>query len=95
MTASHLKRISGTVSGRVQGVGFRYFTRAKADGHGLSGWVRNMPGGGVEFEAQGLEDEIDAFLDELKEGPRLAHVAEIRVNEVPGEEEEKEFRIRY
>ena len=47
------------ISGRVQGVGFRYFTQAAAGREGLHGWVRNLPDGRVEVEAEGDADAIE------------------------------------
>jgi len=87
------KRISALVQGRVQGVGFRYFTRDRARVYGLTGWVRNLPDGNVEFEAQGAGRDVDAFVAEIRKGPGLSHVADITVNELPVENEEKGFEI--
>jgi acylphosphatase len=74
------------VTGLVQGVGFRYSTRAAAKGLGLAGYVRNAPDGSVEVEAQGPADAVTALVDWLRTGPRGAHVTGIDVTEVePGE----------
>jgi acylphosphatase len=89
-----MKRIGAIVHGRVQGVGFRYFTMAKADRHGCTGWVRNLPDGTVEFEAQGPADDVDLFTTEIKNGPPLSHVAELQIVELPVEENETGFEIR-
>ena len=62
------------VSGRVQGVGFRQFTAEKARGLKISGWVKNLPDGKVEAEAQGSEDELQAFEKILHAGPALSRV---------------------
>lgn len=56
------------VIGRVQGVGFRYSTMNKAKAYNLTGWVQNKIDGTVELEAEGVEEEVDAFLNELKLG---------------------------
>lgn len=48
--------------GRVQGVGFRYYAVNKANQLGLTGWVRNLPDGTVEMEAQGCEEQIDELI---------------------------------
>ncbi|MFN3599677.1 MAG: acylphosphatase, partial [Aquificaceae bacterium] len=53
------------VSGVVQGVGFRAFTKRVADSYGLSGWVRNLSNGRVEIFVQGDEEVIWAFLKEV------------------------------
>ncbi len=62
------------VSGRVQGVGFRFFVMDQARRHGLSGWVRNLPGGQVELEAVGDRAELEALLADVRGGPTLARV---------------------
>ena len=56
-----------TIIGRVQGVGFRYYTLSKAKAFEITGWVRNTIEGNVEIIAQGKN--IDAFLETLKYGP--------------------------
>jgi acylphosphatase len=90
-----IKRISAIVSGRVQGVGFRYFTRDRAHRYGVTGWVRNLPDGGVEFEAQGEAEKVDAFAADIRKGPALSHVSEMTLNELPLEEREEGFEIRF
>jgi len=62
------------VSGRVQAVGFRYFTQAAANREGLHGWVRNLPDGRVEVEAEGDADAVERFERALRQGPRGARV---------------------
>lgn len=51
-----------TVSGRVQGVGFRYHAYHLAEALGLTGWVRNLDSGDVELEIQGHQETIDKFI---------------------------------
>ena len=65
------------VSGRVQGVGFRYFVLREARALGLSGWVRNLPDGGVELVAVGEEPALHAFEGRLWQGPPHARVTSI------------------
>ena len=89
------RRLHLRVSGRVQGVGFRYFTQETADSLYLTGWVRNLPDGGVEIEAQGEVKALDAFCKEINEGPSLSYVKEFVKNEIPIENEEHEFSIVY
>ncbi|PAV29438.1 acylphosphatase [Virgibacillus profundi] len=57
-----------TISGRVQGVGFRYTAQMKAKEHHLVGWVRNKMDGTVEMEVEGTKQQLDSFLNELKSG---------------------------
>lgn len=70
--SKHLK-----ITGRVQGVGFRYFTRKNADLLNLTGWVRNMPDGSVEVFIYGDEDSVDKMEERLWSGPGSAFVSEI------------------
>ena len=76
-------------------MGFRYFTRDRALRHGLTGWVRNLPDGNVEFEAQGTGETVAAFIEELKNGPALSYVSDVKTRELPVDEGEAEFTIRF
>ncbi len=67
------KRVSVQYRGQVQGVGFRYTARSVANRHDVSGWVRNLPDGGVELVAEGEERELRSLLSELRE--QMAHVS--------------------
>lgn len=67
------------VSGRVQGVGFRDWTRREALSRGLSGWVRNLPSGDVEAVFSGDAAAVDAMLAACRNGPRFAHVERMAV----------------
>jgi len=71
--------------GRVQGVGFRYFTLQKARELGIRGWVRNSSSGDVEVCAEGCEEDMRNFLLHIGSGPTFAMVEEVNVQEVePG-----------
>lgn len=70
------------IGGRVQGVGFRYFARATAERLHLSGWVRNLPDGQVEVEAQGNPDQLAALESALRQGPRGSLVTEFEPSEI-------------
>jgi acylphosphatase len=73
------------ISGRVQGVGFRYFTEAVAAREGIHGWVRNMPGGAVEALAEGDSEAIERFERAIRHGPPGARVDHVDVEgTVPG-----------
>jgi acylphosphatase len=89
-----MKRFGIIVRGRVQGVGFRFFTRDVADVFKMTGWVRNCMDGSVEMEVQGDESMIDYFCDKIKAGPALANVKEVQINEIPVLNDECEFSIR-
>ncbi|MFQ6676216.1 MAG: acylphosphatase [Fidelibacterota bacterium] len=83
------------ITGRVQMVGFRFFTRQWADDLGLSGWVRNTPDGSVEVEVEGNRERIDTFVRHLRDGPRLARVEDLKIETKPFENRYRAFDIRY
>lgn len=72
-----LKTIRFRVTGRVQGVGFRYATQREATILGLKGWVRNCENGDVELLASGSRDAIDHLTQWLETGPRYAVVTKV------------------
>jgi acylphosphatase len=78
-----LKTIQITVTGRVQGVGYRYFCQREALELNLTGWARNMPDGSVTLSATGGVEALDEFVAHLKRGPRLANVENVIVCEHP------------
>ncbi|WP_040981305.1 acylphosphatase [Oceanobacillus jeddahense] len=91
-----MKYVSAKVQGRVQGVGFRYFTQHTAMSHDIVGWVKNEDDGAVLIEAYGDDDNIDRFLEEIKRGPsRFAKVSEMDVNKLNGEPEYNSFNVKY
>jgi len=71
-----------TVSGLVQGVGFRAWTVRQARRYGIAGWVRNLPSGDVEALAQGDKKSLDAFVEALKAGPPYSRVDRVTVTPV-------------
>ena len=66
-----------TVTGRVQGVGFRYFALHRAQELGITGWVKNTVDGNVEVIAQGDEPTLKTYVDYLRLGPTLSRVDKI------------------
>ena len=66
------------ISGRVQGVGFRYFTKKSAESLGVSGWVKNLRSGDVEAVLQGSSESVDEMMNRLEAGPTTARVDEIK-----------------
>jgi len=76
------------VKGRVQGVSFRFATHAKALKLQLTGWVKNLPNGDVQIEAEGTETNINSLIDWCYVGPPLAKVEEV----IAVETEVKEHR---
>jgi acylphosphatase len=73
------------ISGRVQGVGFRYSLRAEAKAHGLAGWVRNRRDGSVEALLQGKADAVAAVAAWARHGPPGAHVERLEEGAAPAE----------
>ena len=92
---SALSAVRVTVTGRVQGVGFRYATLHEAQQRGLSGWVRNLADGGVEVLAQGPEASVDGLVAWLGSGPRFASVVNVEVVAVEPDEGLSTFSIRF
>ena len=60
--------------GRVQGVGFRFSVKEIAQGYELAGWVRNLPDGRVQLEAQGDDVEIEGFLRAIDDSHLRPHI---------------------
>ena len=65
------------VSGRVQGVGYRYCVQRSAATHQVKGFVRNLADGRVEAFAQGPSSKVECFRDDLATGPRFSKVEHI------------------
>ncbi len=68
------------VTGRVQGVGFRYFTRDAAVREGVTGWVTNRPDGRVEAWVEGETDAVTRVERAIRRGPPGAHVEDVQVD---------------
>ena len=91
-----IKRYRVIVSGRVQGVCFRYYTEEKARELSIKGWVRNLYSREVEALVEGKDADAQKMISWIKHGPPMAHVTGIRIVEephVPGEF--NSFRITY
>lgn len=67
------------VSGRVQGVGFRFFAVDVAVGLGITGWVKNLSDGRVEVEAYGIKESVEVMIERLHQGPLGASVSNVDV----------------
>lgn len=72
-----MNAIRFTITGRVQGVGFRAWTRSVALRTGITGSVRNRPDGAVEIDASGSEAALATFRAALRNGPPLAEVLDV------------------
>jgi acylphosphatase len=81
------------VSGHVQGVGYRAFTRHAASRRGLVGGVRNLEDGRVEAEVEGMRSAIEAMIRELKIGPPGARVQAVQVEWAPASGRFSGFQI--
>ena len=71
------------VSGRVQGVGYRYFALREAEALGIAGFARNLPDGRVEVTAEGADEAMGRFEARLREGPAFATVTSVERVEAP------------
>jgi acylphosphatase len=70
------------VSGRVQGVYYRAYTKSQANELGIKGWVRNIPGGGVEAILEGEREKVGELLGLMKAGPAGAMVSGLQISEL-------------
>ena len=82
------------ISGRVQGVGFRYFIEARANAEGAHGWVRNLPDGRVEVVVEGEQETVDRVEAAARRGPPGAAIDEIAVEMTAPSHRATGFTIR-
>jgi acylphosphatase len=92
--AAPLRQLRMIVSGRVQGVGFRFTARDEAQGLGLRGWVRNCQSGEVEIVAEGREDVLRMLVAWAHLGPPAAHVSRVHEEWSEYTGQFADFRIR-
>ncbi|WP_026474242.1 acylphosphatase [Alkaliflexus imshenetskii] len=78
-----MQRIKVLVDGRVQGVGYRYFVHQQALHHQVNGYVKNLPGGRVEIDAEGEAGALKQFLERCQRGPGFARVESFMRHPVP------------
>ncbi|RLI21471.1 acylphosphatase [Candidatus Bathyarchaeota archaeon] len=83
------------VSGRVQGVFFRYETRQLARRVGVTGWIRNLSDGRVEAVFEGEKDAVEQMIEFCRRGPPAARVDKVEVIWEPYKGEFNSFTIRY
>jgi acylphosphatase len=74
-----MRSVRLTITGRVQGVGYRIWAERKAVALGLRGWVRNRADGSVEFQAAGDDNAVAALIEACRTGPRHAEVSAVTV----------------
>lgn len=88
------ERLSARITGRVQGVGFRNFTRMRARRLGVTGWVRNERDGSVRLEAEGSREDLESLAEAVQRGPRMARVEDVEVDWSDATDEFETFRVR-
>jgi acylphosphatase len=91
--AKSIERLHAHVYGRVQGVGFRFYTVDAAVSLGLTGWVANRYDDSVEVLAEGPHAKLQQLLEYLQQGPSMAHVDHIQHEFLPASREFKRFLI--
>lgn len=89
------KRVHVFISGKVQGVWFRAYTKEEADRLGLKGWVRNLPDGRVEAVFEGDEQAVEEMVRWCHKGSPMSRVERVEVQEEPYRGEFEDFSIRY
>lgn len=89
------QRVDLIVSGRVQGVGFRYYAYDEAIRIGVVGYVRNLYDGDVEVVAEGTKEQLRELIQAIKRGPAFARVVEVCENWEPARGQFREFRITH
>jgi acylphosphatase len=94
MAERTLARLRLIVTGRVQGVGFRFAAWDEAAALGLTGWVRNLASGEVEIVAEGRDDRLRVLAAWANQGPGAARVTSVREDWAPHTGEFLEFRVR-
>jgi acylphosphatase len=82
------------ITGRVQGVGFRWSTFREAGRKGITGLVKNCPDGSVYIEAEGVKEQLDDFINWCRAGPVNGFVKSVSV-EVCSPAGYREFRVEY
>lgn len=83
------------ISGRVQGVFFRASTRQKAEQIGINGWVKNTSDGKVEAVFEGDEQKVNKMINWCRQGPDLANVEDVKVEDKDSSEGYSGFSIKY
>lgn len=83
------------ITGRVQGVGFRYYVQKKANEMGVKGWVKNTVDGNVLIVAQCDESVLNTFIDYLYIGPQLSRVDQISKHKMDSLSDFNNFSVKY
>jgi acylphosphatase len=77
-----MRRVKMIVCGRVQGVGYRYFVQEQANQHGIKGYVRNLPGGEVEIDAEGERSSLSIFISGCQKGPGHSSIDDMVIHDI-------------
>lgn len=93
MTAPDRRAVRVRVTGRVQGVGFRAWTRDRAQALGCDGWVRNEPDGSVTALVCGIPSAIDEMVAALHDGPPWSNVTGVEIDPVQAAAIAPGFRV--
>jgi acylphosphatase len=86
------KTVRLKISGRVQGVSYRWWTVGEATRRGLNGWVRNRRDGSVEALVSGPIAAVDDLIEACRQGPSAARVTDIEIFDEPNAPAESGFR---
>jgi acylphosphatase len=95
MEYGHLKRVHVVISGLVQGVFFRQYTRKHAIQYNLTGWVKNRPDGDVEAVFEGDELDVELMIDWCRNGPPSARISRVDITREEPTDTFPDFRIIY
>ncbi|AGK52236.1 acylphosphatase [Bacillus sp. 1NLA3E] len=90
-----MKQIHLTVYGKVQGVGFRYFSQMKAVQYDVRGWVKNSEEGAVEILAEGTQGNLDLFIEDVRRGNPFSKVNDVIVQDTNKTDSYQSFKIKY
>lgn len=81
--------------GRVQGVGFRYWSHTQAIRAHVTGWARNEYDGSVTVQVQGTKEQIETFMYGVEHGHTYIRIDRIEKKQIPVDVNEKKFGVRY
>ncbi len=93
--SSAIKAYFVRIDGRVQGVGFRYWTIRAAERLGIRGWVRNEADGSVSLECEGSAASVDKFLHLVRQGPPGSWISRFDVRPIAVSAARKNFSVRF
>jgi acylphosphatase len=90
-----MRRLTANITGRVQGVSFRYYTAREARRIGVSGWVKNEANGSVSVVAEGDQAALEELLEFLERGSPSALVYDVHANWSAASGEFDRFEVRF